>query len=117
MSRNPFDEFDKYLGNFFTDSPYPPYDPYRRKKTTQNLIDDLKKALKDILNDKDAKTKMNKMKKTETLRANVKRGNKVFRITIENITPKPSEVPDEVEIEWNPKEPTGKFGPHEDLTE
>ena len=110
--RNPFDSFFNY----------PPYDrdnsPWKNPyKQVDDIASELRKVLNDILNNGEAKTKMNKLNKRSTLRANVKRGNKVFRITIENITPKPSEMPDEIEIEWDPDNAENPNGSHEDLTE
>jgi hypothetical protein len=40
---------------------------------------------------------------------------RVYKITVEDITPKPEETPDEISIEWDE---SGAFsGSHEDLTE
>ena len=78
-------------------------------------MDEMRKILGGMLGDKETKKKMKGMRKRTTLHAKVKRGEKVYNITIEEVTPKPSEIPDEIEIEWND---SGSFGDgHEDLTE
>ena len=44
----------------------------------------------------------------------VMKNGKVYKITVENITPKPEEIPEEIEINWNNSH---DFGNHEDITE
>ena len=61
----------------------------------------MKKILGEMLGDKDTKKRMKVMRKHTTLHAKVKRGEKVYNITIEEITPKLSDLPDEIEIEWD----------------
>ena len=103
--RYPFD--DEYNNN-----------PFRHRKP-QNFVTDLMKEmeeiLKDLLKDEGVNEKMNKMSRKTTLKATVKRGNKVYNITIDEVTPKVSEIPDEIIIEWDKD---GGFGEgHEDLKE
>ena len=81
----------------------------------EKTMEDMKKILGEMLGDKDTKKRMKVMRKHTTLHAKVKRGEKVYNITIEEITPKLSDLPDEIEIEWDDE---GAFGEgHEDLTE
>jgi len=113
---------------------YPPYEPrddpnknnpYRPYGTpfswddifspTDNTMREMRRILSGFLSNDESKDKMKKMKKRTTLKAKVKRGNKEYLVTVEEVTPKPSEKPDEVTIEWDD---TASFGEgHEDLTE
>jgi hypothetical protein len=113
---------------------WPPYDtrqnadkdywnPYRGFPTqgledffgVEKTMEDMKKILGEMLGDKDTKKRMKVMRKQTTLHAKVKRGEKVYTITIEEVTPKLSDIPDEIEIEWDDE---GAFGEgHADLTE
>jgi len=99
-----------------------PYRPYGNPFNWEDILDrndktmrEMRKILSAFLSDDDSKKKMNKMKKRTTLKAKVKRGNKVYQVTVEEITPKPSEIPDEVSIEWDNNSSFGEG--HEDLTE
>ena len=97
-----------------------PYRGFRSKDWedffgVEKTMEDMKKILGEMLGDPETKKKMKGMKKRTTLHARVKRGEKVYKITIEEVTPKPSEVTDEIEIEWDD---TGSFGKgHKDLSE
>ena len=112
---------------------WPPYDPKDNERKdywnpyrgfslpnddfygVEKTMDEMRKILGGMLGDKETKKKMKGMRKRTTLHAKVKRGEKVYNITIEEVTAKPSEIPDEIEIEWND---SGSFGDgHEDLTE
>jgi len=111
---------------------WPPYDPNDSKRKDywnpyrglnfptddffgiEKTMEEMKKILGEMLGDKETKKKMKGMRKRTTLHAKVKRGEKVYKISIEEITPKPSEIPDEIEIEWDD---SGSFGKgHKDLT-
>jgi hypothetical protein len=103
-------------------NPYRPYGSPSRKSPWDDIFDntdktmrEMRKILSAFLSEDDSKKKMNKMKKRTTLKAKVKRGNKVYQVTVEEITPKPSEIPDEVTIEWDDQNSFGEG--HEDLTE
>ena len=111
----PYDKDDKRRQNpyspFGTPSDwFPVSDP-----VTDEIMKEMKRILKSLLNDSNSKKKMKDMKKRTTLKATVKRGEKKYRITIEEITPKPSEVPDEIKIEWDSDKSFGKG--HKDLKE
>jgi hypothetical protein len=96
-------------------NPNNPFRPRKSKNYMTEIMREMEKLLKDLLNDSGVNSKMKKMKKKTTLNATVKRGNKVYRITIDEITPPKSETPDEISIEWDED---GGFGSgHNDLKE
>lgn len=99
----------------FENNPNNPFRPRKSKNYMTEIMREMEELLKDLLNDSGVNSKMKKMKKKTTLNATVKRGNKVYRITIDEITPPKSETPDEISIEWDED---GGFGSgHDDLKE
>lgn len=89
-------------------------DYYRPFSLTRNMRD-MEKILKAFLGDTESTERMNNLSSRNSLKATVKRNGKVYKITVEDITPKPEEIPDEISIEWD--DSTEFKGSHEDLTE
>jgi len=88
---------------------------YYRPFSLNRSMRDIEKIFKSFIDDSEAKDRMSNLSPRNTLRATVKRGGRVYKITVEDITPKPEETPDEISIEWDE---SGAFsGSHEDLTE
>ena len=110
----PYDNRDKADKDYWN-----PYRSFQSKDWddffgVERTMEDMKKILGEMLGDKETKKRMKGMRKRTTLHAKVKRGEKVYNITIEEVTPKPSEFPDEIEIDWDD---SGSFGKgHKDLT-
>jgi hypothetical protein len=77
-----------------TDNPYDgyPYEPYEWEKSIMQYVD----TLEEFLNDVNVKSKITK---GENVVAKVKRGGKVYRMTIVDITPK-KETDDKITIEF-----------------
>ena len=81
-----------------------PYTPYNWRKSLKHYVDTLEK----FLNHEDVK---NKIAKGERVVAKVKRGDKIYRMTIEDITPDSED--DKITIEFEDSPPDK----HPDYTE
>lgn len=88
---------------------------FYRPRSLNRSMKEIEKIFKAFVNDDETKDRMSNLSARNTLKATVKRNGKVYKITVEDITPKPEEIPDEISIEWDE---SGAFsGGHEDLTE
>jgi hypothetical protein len=90
-------------------NPYKPYgfNPYDWKKTFKHYVNTLER----FLNHKDVQKRI---EGGEKVVAKVKRGNKIYRMTIEDITPPSEEDDDKITIEFEETPPDKK---HPDYTE
>ena len=90
------------------------HSPYTRNMRISKSMKDMENLFRQFLDADETKTKMDNLGERATLTATVKKNGKVYKITVENITPKPEEIPEEIEINWNNSH---DFGNHEDITE
>jgi len=101
--------------NPFEDDYYKRFNPRQPNKFMNDIMREMEDLLKEFLNEDGVNKKMKKMGRKTTLKATVKRGNKVYSVIINDITPDSTEIPDEISIEWDED---GGFGNgHDDLKE
>ena len=120
MSNNPkdfpFDDWDKgYPPKSPFKNPWIPHRPRDSLRSFDTMLEEFEKLLKEVLNDLGFQEKMTSLDKETVLNAKVRKGERLYKITIENITPEVEEDEESIEIEWDTE---GGFGDgHEDLKE